>query len=328
MHRLPFRSSFAAFCSVCAILLAYAPLAHAQPTDATRPLRMLVGFAPGGGTDMMARVVAQALGDLLGQSVIVENKPGASGNIAAAEAIRAAADGHTLYVAPTTVHSANPLLFKSSVNVARDLIPLAAIGRMQLHLVVRQDAPFKDAKELINYARIHPGQLSYASSGPGTTPHLITEVLLQQTGTSIVHVPYRGAGPSLQAVLAGETTFTLDPGIAFQHVRTGRLRMLAVASGRRSSAFPAVPTMGDLGVAGLDLDTWFGIWVPAGTPADTTRRLDRALAQVLDQAAVKQRFAEMMAEAVHLDAADFRTLLDKETRALTRVINERRICLD
>jgi tripartite-type tricarboxylate transporter receptor subunit TctC len=309
------------------LLVAVNPL-HAQTTWPAKPLRIVVGFAPGGGTDMMARIVAQSLGELLGQSVIVENKPGASGNIAAAEVIRAAADGYTLYVAPTTVQSANPLLFKSSINMAKDLSPLAAIGRMQLHLVVRHDSPFKDMRDLLAYARDNPGKLSYASSGPGTTPHLITEVLLQQTGLNMVHVPYRGAGPSLQAVLAGETSFVLDPGIAFQHVRAGKLRMLAVASGRRSPSFPDVPTMGELGVPGLDLDTWFGIWVPTGTPAEITNRLDEALAKVLAQPVVRQRFADMMAEATHLDAADFRNQLDRETRALTRVITERKISLD
>jgi len=322
--RNPFRRRLLGASLIIGALCAPATL-HAQSAWPTKPLRVVVGFAPGGGTDLMARILAQPLGELLGQSVIVENKPGASGNIAAGEVIRAPADGYTLYIAPTTVQSANPSLIKSNINPAKDLVPLAAIGRMQLHLIVRPGLAVKDLGDLIAMARANPGKLTYASSGPGTTPHLITEVFLQQTGLEINHIPYRGAGPSLQAVLAGETDFVLDPGISFQHVRTGKVRMLAVASGRRSAAFPDVPTMGEAGVAGLDLDTWFGIWVPVGTPPEVMAKLSQAVAKALEQPALRQRFNEIIAEAAFLNSADFRGLLDKETAVLTRVIKERKI---
>ena len=322
--RNPFRRRLLGASLILGALCAPATL-HAQSAWPTKPLRVVVGFAPGGGTDLMARILAQPLGELLGQSVIVENKPGGSGNIAAGEVIRAPADGYTLYIAPTTVQSANPSLIKSNINPAKDLVPLTAIGRMQLHLIVRPGLAVKDLGELIAMARANPGKLTYASSGPGTTPHLITEVFLQQTGLEINHIPYRGAGPSLQAVLAGETDLVLDPGISFQHVRTGKVRMLSVASGRRSAAFPDVPTMGEAGVAGLDLDTWFGIWVPVGTPPEVMAKLSQAVAKALEQPALRQRFNEIIAEAAFLNSADFRSLLDKETAVLTRVIKERKI---
>lgn len=322
---LPFRRRLLCTALMLGALAPTASLA-ADPAWPTKSIRIVVGFAPGGGTDLMARIVGQALGEIVGQSVIVENKPGGSGNIAASDVIRAPADGYTIYIAPTTVQSANPSLFKSNpVNLARDLVPLAGIGRMQLHLIVRPGLAVKDLGELMAMARANPGKLTYASSGAGTTPHLIGEVFLQQTGLDIRHIPYRGAGPSLQAVLASETDIALDPGIAFQHVRAGKVRMLAVASGRRSPAFPDVPTFGESGVAGLDLDTWFGAWVPAGTPPDVMAKLDQAFAKALEQPNVRQRFSEIIAEAAFLNQTDFRAMLDKETRVLAQVIKERKI---
>lgn len=297
----------------------------AEPNWPTKPIRAVVGFAPGGGTDLMARFLAQPLGELLGQPVIVDNKPGASGNIAAAAVIQAPPDGYTIYIAPTTVQSANPSLLKSSVNPARDLVPLAGIGRMQLHLIVKPGLPVKDVGEFLALMRANRGKLSYASSGSGTTPHLITEALLQQAGLEALHVPYRGAGPSLQAVLAGEADFVLDPGISFQHVRAGKVRMLAVASGRRSPGFPEIPTLGEAGVAGLDLDTWFGVWVPVGTPPEVMARLSQGISKALAQPAVRKQFSDMVAEAAFLDTDGFRQLLDKETLALTKVIIERKL---
>jgi tripartite-type tricarboxylate transporter receptor subunit TctC len=309
-------------------LLGFASAAPAQSQWPTKPIRFVVGFAAGGGSDLIARAVAQALGEQLGQPVIIDNKPGASGNLAGAEVARAPADGYTMFVGPTSMQSANPFLIKSNFNPAKELAPAAGIGFVQLFLVTRPGLPLKNVGELIAMAKANPGKLTYASSGPGTSPHLLTETFLQQTGTEAIHVPYRGAAPSLQGVQAGDADFVLDPGISFQFVRAGRMGMLAVASARRSPAFPDVPTMAESGVSGVDLDTWFGVWVPVGTPAEIVSRFGSALSKVLDDPAVRQRFAGMPAEAKYLPAPAFRKLLEDETRTLSKVITDRKIKLD
>ena len=189
--------------------------AWAQPAWPSKPIRVVVGFAPGGTTDVMARLVSQQLSESLGQPVIVDNKPGASGNIAASEVIRATADGSTFLIAPTSVETANPYLFtKSNVLPSRDLTPVGGIGRSQMYLVAKPQSTATNARELIAEAKAHPGKLSYASAGAGTPPHLACELLKKATGTFIIHIPYRGAAPALQDVMAGQADFVCDPGIA------------------------------------------------------------------------------------------------------------------
>ena len=171
-----------------------------------KPIRLVVGFAAGGTTDVMARIVAKSLSESLGQSVVVDNKPGASSNVAASEVVRAQPDGYTFLVAPTSVETANPFLFKQTLNPAKDLTPVAGIGRSQMYLVVKPQSPFKDARELVEFARKNPGKLSYASAGSGTPPHLAAELFKQAAGIFAVHIPYRGAAPALQDVLGGPFT--------------------------------------------------------------------------------------------------------------------------
>lgn len=311
--------------SICALGAIGTAQAQAWPT---KPIKIVVGFAPGGTTDVMARVMAQSLSETLGQPVVVDNKPGASGNVAAAEVIRATADGHTFLIAPTSFETANPFLFKQNIAPAKDLTPIAGVGRSQMYLVVKPQSPFKDAKEFVAYARANPGKLSYSSAGPGTPPHLAGELFKKVTGVFATHIPYRGAAPALQDVMANQADYVFDPGIAFPHVRAGKVRMLAVAGAKRSSFFPDVPTLAELGFKGAELDIWFGMWAPNGTPADITARMAREIAKVLALPGTKSRYESLGAEPVGLDNAEFRALLTEETKLLSGLIREAKINID
>lgn len=311
--------------------LGAASLGRALPAQGrwpARPIRVVVGFAAGGTTDVLARIVAQGLGEALGQAVIVDNKPGASGNLAVREVIQAAGDGYTLLIAPTSVETANPSLFKVSFHPARDLAPVASLGRTAMYLVARPGFPADDARALVALAKAQPGTLSYASAGAGTPPHLAAELFRQQAGIDATHIPYRGAAPALQDVMAGQADYVFDPGIAFPHIRAGKVKLLGVISPTRSPFFPDVPTLAEQGIHGAELDIWFGLWSPPGVPAEAHGTLVQALARVLALDATRQRFAELGAEPQALDPTQFRSLLDDEGRLLTALIRDRKITVD
>lgn len=315
---------------LCATLGAAVTGAQAQTPAPwpSKPVRIVVGFAPGGTTDVMARILGQTLAEALGQPVVIDNKPGASGNIAAAEVVRAAPDGYTLLIAPTSVETANPLLFKSNILPARDLTPVAGIGRTQMYLVTKPQLPVKNLPELVALAKAQPGKLSYASAGAGTPPHLAGELFKLRTGVFATHIPYRGAAPALQDVLSGQADFVFDPGIAFQHIRAGKVKLLAVASAKRSPFFPDVPTVAEQGYPGAELDIWFGAWAPNGTPPEVIARLNRELAQALTATPVKTRYADLGAEPQALDNAEFRSLLASEGKTLSGLIKSQKIVVD
>lgn len=293
-----------------------------------KPIKIVVGFAPGGTTDGMARVLAQSLTESLGQTVVVDNKPGASGNVGAAEVIRAAGDGYTFLLAPTSFETANPYLFKQTIAPARDLTPVAGVGKSQMYLLVKPQSTFKTATELVNFARANPDKLSYASAGAGTPPHLAGELFKKVTNSSITHIPYKGAAPALQDVMAGQVEYVFDPGIGFPHVRTGKVNMLAVAGSKRSIFFPNVPTLAELGFKGAELDIWFGLWAPNGVPAEVTTRMSNEIAKVLALANTKTRYEGFGAEPAGLSNAEFRTLLTNEARQLSALIKDAKITID
>lgn len=313
-----------------AALLAGVALPAAAQTAAwpSKPVRLVVGFAPGGGTDVMARALAQSLTEATGQTFIVDNKPGASGNLSGSEVVRAAPDGYTFLVAPTSVETANPFLFKSDLLPSRDLAPVMGIGRMQMYLIARPTIEVKDLKQLIALAKSQPGKLTYASSGTGTPPHLAGELFKQSTGTFVTHVPYRGSAPALQDVMAGHADFVFDPGIAFPHIKSGKVKLLAVASDRKSPFVPDAPTYADLGIRNASLDIWFGVWAPNGVPAAITERLARELTKALAAPALKERFNSLGAEPAPVDTPAFRKLLADEGKTLSTLIKDRKIVLE
>lgn len=309
-------------------LAATASSAFAQAAWPSKSIRLVVGFAPGGTTDVMARLVSQGLSEALGQTVIVDNKPGASGNLAAGEVVRATPDGYTLLVAPTSVETANPSLFKANFHPAKDLTPMAAIGRTAMYVVAKPGIEAKDVKELVAYSKANPGKLSYASAGAGTPPHLAAELFKQRTGIFTTHIPYRGAAPALQDVMAGQADYVFDPGIAFPHIRSGKVKLLGVASAQRSPFFPDVPTLNEQGIAGAELDIWFGMWAPNGTPPEVIARINRELVKVLAAPALKERFGSLGAEPMPLDATAFRKLLADEGKLLSALIKDRKISVE
>ena len=302
--------------------------ALAQAPWPAKPIRFVVGFPAGGSTDVMARVVGAAMAKSLGQPVVVDNRPGASGNIAVNETTKSAPDGYTFMVAPISVQTANPFLFKPALNPERDLRPVASLGHAQLYLVAKKGLPARTATELVAMAKAAPGKLSYGSGGAGTQMHLVGELFKQQAQVDVVHVPYKGAAPALQDVLAGQIDYYFDPASGISHIREGRARLLAVTGARRSPFFPDAPTLTELGIKGVELGNWFGVFAPANTPAEITARLEKEIAKAMAQPEVRQRFADLGTEPVVQDAEAFRKTIAAETKVLSALIRERNLVVD
>ncbi|MBN9473587.1 MAG: ABC transporter substrate-binding protein [Bordetella sp. SCN 67-23] len=267
----------------------------AQAQDWPRqPVRIIVNFAPGGAADLLARVIGQPLQEALGQPVVVENKGGAGGNIGGQAVAEAAPDGYTLLMSSGGMVSTNPHLYsKMPFDPAKDLLPVASVARVPFYLVVRADNGARDFRQLTGDLKAHPGKRSFGSPGNGSAPHLAGEMMMGETGTSAVHVPYRGAGPALTDLLAGQIDFLFDPGIAIQYVKAGKLRMLAVASPTRAPQFPDVPTLDELGLKGFDADAIFGLYAPAGTPAAVIGKVNAQVNRILGTPAVKEKILAM-----------------------------------
>jgi tripartite-type tricarboxylate transporter receptor subunit TctC len=313
-----------------ASLAAPAAFAQAQPAwPMAKPIRMLVNFPAGGSPDTVARAVATPLAAALGQSIVVENRAGAGGIVGADAAAKSAPDGYTILLSSGSAKSIVPLITpKMPYDPARDLIPLAAAARLELFLVSRADLPFKTYAEFIAHAKANPGRLSYGSPGNGTSPHIAGEMLKSQAGIFTVHIPYRGSGAVLQDLLGGQLDYTFDPGIAFQHVRSGRLRLLAVGSAKRISMFPDTPTLQELGLAGFDVGTTHGFWMPAGTPAPIVERLNREINRTLAMPAVADAIRALGAEPTPLTPAQFGQVIKADMDRYAKIVKERKITAD
>jgi len=270
--------------------LASAAAARAQ---ATRALRIVVPFTPGGSTDILARALAPRLAQGLGQNVIIDNRPGAGGSVGAAEVARSEPDGHTLLMGHIGTLAVNPSLYpKLGYDPVRSFVPVAGVGRVPNILVVRSDAPMRSLRDLVELARAQPGRLTYSSGGNGSAAHITMEFLKLRAGIFMLHIPYRGTAPSVTDLLAGtvDATFTGSPAV-LPHVRSGRLRALAVSSTARLPALPDVPTVAESGYAGFEADQWYGLVAPAGTPAAVVTRLNAEVNQALGQPEVAQQLA-------------------------------------
>ena len=264
----------------------------------SRPLTLTVGFAAGGGVDITARLIGAKLGEILGQPVLVENRPGGGSYIATERVARAAPDGYTLLVTPPVL-TVNAALHKQPAFDPRELAPVTMISSSPNILVVNASSPVKDVQGLVALARTKPGARNFSSAGNGTTGHLCGELFKLRTGTDIVHVPYNGNAPALAALLAGDVDFSFAPTPAvLSYVKAGRLRALATTSDHRSTVIPDVPTMKEAGVDGVDVGVWYGIFAPAGTPQEIVSQLSAAFRRVVQDSELRQRLLDHGEEPV------------------------------
>jgi tripartite-type tricarboxylate transporter receptor subunit TctC len=264
-------------------------------TYPSRPVKMVVGFPPGGGTDILARIVAQKLYESWGQQVIVENRPGASATIGAAAVAKAAADGYTLSMGQLTPNAIAPALIPNlPYDATKDFAPIVLVGISPNVLVVNTSVAATNVKELVALAKSKPGKLTYASSGPGSLQHIAAELFKSAAHVDIVHVPFKGSGQAVIDLMAGQVDMNFDsiPAV-IQHIRSGRLRAIAVTGAKRASGLPEVPTIAESGYPDYDLTTWWGLLAPAGTPADVVTRVHKDTLAALQNAEVKQRFADL-----------------------------------
>jgi tripartite-type tricarboxylate transporter receptor subunit TctC len=273
------------------LLAAFATSAFAQAYP-TKPAKVIVPYPPGGPTDIVARVVSQKLSEQMGQQFIVENRPGAGGNIGAEAVAKSPADGYTLLVA-TTAHAINPSLFKSlGYNLTKDFAPVSQLTSGPLVIVANPSLPAKNVKELIAVGKAKPGSLNYASSGNGQSTHLSAELFATMAGIKMNHIPYKGSAPALTDVMGGQASLMFDTMLsAMPHVKNGKLKAIAVTSAARSPAAPDVPTVAESGLPGYEAIAWNGLLVPAGTPADIVAKLNAELKKALDAPDVKDRFS-------------------------------------
>jgi tripartite-type tricarboxylate transporter receptor subunit TctC len=275
-------------------------LALAQAWPASKPIRLVIPFPAGGATDIIGRTVAQRLGTVLGQQVVVDNKPGAGGTIGADIVAKAPADGYTLLMATSSTHSIGPALNpKMPYDAFKDFAPVAHIANAPSVLVVGSSFPAATARELVDMLKKNPGKYNFGSSGIGTYPHLAAEMFKWRAGgLFVVHIPYRGTGLVVTDLIGGQIGFLMDSIVSAQpHLQAGRVRALAVSGSRRSATLPNVPTFGEVGVPGMDFSNWFGVFAPPGTPADIVQRLNRELNAVMKSAEVLDRLEKAGAEA-------------------------------
>ncbi|MGX9935575.1 Bug family tripartite tricarboxylate transporter substrate binding protein [Advenella kashmirensis] len=290
-------------CKTIAFVLTFLPglLVISGPAQAAdypdRPIRVVVPFGAGGLTDIVARLVAEQLSKDPAWNVIVENKTGAGGNIAAAEVARSRPDGYTLLMGSIGTNASNPYIYrKMAYDPKKDFAPITLAATGTLLLVVNSALPIHSTEELINYAKQHPGKLSYGSGGMGASQHLAGELLKSMAGVDIQHVPYKGLAPAIPDLLAGRISLTFDMATALPYVKEGKLRAIAVANPKRSQALPDVPTIGESGVPGYAASAWYGFFAPAGTPADIVQLLNDKITHILLQDDMRQRLMAMGAE--------------------------------
>lgn len=295
--------------------------AHAQAYP-SQPIKMIVPFTAGGTTDILARTIGQKLSEAWRQPVIVENRPGAGGNIGADAVAKAKPDGYTILMGTIGTQSINSSLYsKMPYDAANDFAPVTLVAVVPNVLVVHPSVNAKTVGELVALAKAKPGELNFASSSTGGSPHLSGEMFKQMTGANIVHVPYKGSAPALTDLLGGQVSLMFDnlPS-ALPHVKAGKLRALGVTSARRSPAAPDIPTIADSGVAGYEVDSWFGILVPAGTPKEIVNKLNVEVVRILNIPEVRQRLMEQGAEPVGGTPEQFAEHIRKETAKWARVV--------
>ena len=312
--------------AVAMLVIAVLASAASAQSFPGKPVRIIVAFPPGGGVDIVARTMGPRLTELWRQPIVVENRPGASGVIGTEAAARAAPDGHTLFIGTLGNLTANQYLYpKMPVDPLRDLAPVTQVVAVHFVMVAHPSLPAKNVKELIALARARPGQINYASSGPGGAPHLGAELFKSMARVDMVHVPYKGSGLSFIDLLAGQVSLTCDSQLqAMPYIKAGRLRALAVLGGKRSPLLPDVATVGET-VPGYELTNWFGMTVPAATPPDLVSRLHADVSKVLRQPDFREKIAGMGADVVGSTPDQFGAFMKSESAKWGKVIREANI---
>lgn len=290
----PLRRRFAAACCAAVLLpavTAFAPQALAADYP-DRPIKLVVPWSPGGATDVIARVIGQHLGQALGQPVVVDNRPGAGGNIGTAAFVREKADGYTLLMGTSSTNAVNPSLYsRLPFDPVKDFEPVIHIATVPNILVVPAASPFKTLDDVIRAAKAAPGKINYGSAGNGSSQHLAGSMLVKATGLQLIHVPYKGSGPAAADLMAGHLDLMIDTG-SMPHIKSGTLRALAVAAPRRLPTLPSVPTFAEQGIKGFEASAWYGIMAPAGTPTAIVQRLNTEINAILKTPEVAQRLED------------------------------------
>lgn len=303
-------------------------VAHAAYPD--RPIQLILSFPPAGATDILARAIGQKMSESLGQTVVIENRPGAGGNIGLAYAAKAAPDGYTIYMAAVTnaaiaaaAYSAQP------VHLIKDFVPVAGVATVPHMLVVPSSLPVQNVSQLISYFKAAPGKYNFASQGPGTLSHLESEVFKAAAGVDLVHVPYKGSSQALPDLMAGSSSMMFDSiPASMPHVKSGKLRVLAVASGKRVGMLPNVPTVDESGVKGFEANNLFGVTAPKGTPAAVISTLSKAIQTALSSPELKQRMESQGVELKFTPADEFGNLIEQEFRTWGKAVEMAKVKLD
>ena len=294
-----------------------------------KPLRIVVPYAAGGFTDILARMLASGMAEKLGQPVIVDNKPGASTMLGAELVARSPADGHTLLMATTSTLSTNPLLFRKMPFKPGDFRPVALTGLTPFVLVAHPSVAAHDAAELVSYARVHPGKLNFAMLGSGSSTHLMDEMFRRTTGVEIPDVPYKGAGPATNDLLAGHVQLNFDAvATAIPRIQSGKLKALGISSETRSPLLPSLPTFKESGIPEMVAYSWYGLMAPAGTSSTVVDRLNTLVNELLNSAEIKDRLVANGATAPQLSATQFGALIDDHTRRWERIVKPMNLQLD
>ena len=295
-----------------------------------KPVRIIVPFAPGGNVDITARIIAAPLGDILGQQVVVENRPGGGGMVATAQVIKGTADGYTLVLGSSSTISVAPATTRNPpYDPTRDLAVVGPIQAVPIVLTSSSRNSITSYREFVAQAQARPGRVSVASAGTGTSNHLALELLMKQSGLKVIHVPYKGSGPALIDLVGGQVETMMDQLTAsMAHIKEGRLRALAVTTRKRSALLPDVPTLSELGLGDYDVSTFTGLFAPAGTPRPVLDKLGAALARVLAQPAIRERFAALGVEMIGDDARTFEAYVKKDFDNWRTVAREANISLE
>jgi tripartite-type tricarboxylate transporter receptor subunit TctC len=326
---LPTRRRVLAAAAALLALSATATSVSAQ-TYPDKPIRIIVGFAPGGFTDVLGRLIGQKLSERFGQPVVIENKAGAAGTLGADQVAKAKPDGYTLLLAHSNSNSVAPALYpKLPYHVLTDFTPIIAVANTPLILTVNPNVPARNVREFVALAKAKPGGMRYASSGGGSAQHLAAERFQLATGTEMTHIPYKGSGQAIIDLLSGQVELNFEsPPNVLTHAKAGKLRLLAITSNKRSLLIPDVPTMAEAGVQNAEMLQWFAVMGPARMPADITRRLNTEIAAILKQPDVMEKIASQGGEIMGGSTEEFSRFLATDTAAFAKLVKEARITLD